>query len=85
MAKITTKELAKKLLIYLGHNDQETKDYDGISIKLMKTDGVTKLLIEEAITALCANGYAVEAGKSNGFGQRLTAKGRRMARQLRGE
>ena len=83
------KFLAKVLIKNMGKNPREVISYPSINNVLELRKGSTSSLISYAITSLEASGYTIErmgAGeRGEDLGQCLTAKGRRMAAQMRGE
>ncbi len=88
-AKVLINRLAKALLKNMGKKPREIISYPSINSVLELRQGSTSSLISYVITSLEASGYTIErmgAGeRGEDLGQCLTAKGRRMSAQMRGE
>ncbi len=81
----TIKELSDVLIKYMGHKPHKTHSYDGINIKLGKIEGVTPSMIGCVILDLeCSEDIIEDSLLGEMVGQMLTAKGRRLAKKLRG-
>jgi|TARA_R110000765_G_scaffold397514_1_gene491687 hypothetical protein len=87
--KVLINRLAKALLKNMGKKPREIISYPSINSVLELRQGSTSSLISYVITSLEAGGYTIErmgAGeRGQDLGQCLTAKGRRMSAQMRGE
>ncbi len=81
--------LAKALLKNMGKKPREIISYPSINSVLELRQGSNSSVISYVITSLEASGYTIErmgAGeRGEDLGQCLTAKGRRMSAQMRGE
>ena len=81
--------LARALLKNMGKKPREIISYPSINSVLELRQGSNSSVISYVITSLEASGYTIErmgAGeRGEDLGQCLTAKGRRMAAQMRGE
>ena len=87
--KALINRLAKALLKNMGKKPREIISYPSINSVLELRQGSSSSVISYVITSLEASGYTIErmgAGeRGEDLGQCLTAKGRRMSAQMRGE